>query len=109
LTKLTSPFWVLDLKCGVLTPPKYGRPMSTTSCACSPSSMTDSFSFTSVPWRASLFSRFHLPWSTPPSGVQRKPMLPLGSTARPFVSKATVFHSGLFSWPSLPLKSDARR
>ena len=32
-------------------------------------------------------------------------MAPLGSTTLPASSKATVFHSGLFAWPSLPLKS----
>ena len=60
-------------------------------------------SSTSLPL-PSLDSRFH--W---PSSPQRKPMEPCGVTgSRVFSSKATVFHSGLFSSSSPSLKSDAR-
>ncbi|MDT4838474.1 hypothetical protein FQZ97_722320 [compost metagenome] len=90
-------------------PPKYGKPTSTTWWSCSPSSITESLSFTSLLPRASLDSRFHLPSSSRPGSPQRKPMEPLGNTALPSVSNATVFHSGLLFWPILPLKSLARR
>ena len=42
---------------------KVRKATSATSWGCSPSSITDSLSLTSLPVRASLFSRFHRPWS----------------------------------------------
>ena len=90
-------------------PPKYGNPTVTTSCAGAASSSSESDSFTSLPPRASRFSRFHLPESDRPSLPQRNPIEPFGTTIAPVWSNAAVFHSGLLSWPSASPKSLARR